>query len=154
MLNNPALSVEWPARVARISDIIDPATRSLGVIVEVDKPYAGVQPGVRPPLAKGLFVNVELSGRPRPDSLVIPRNALHKDRVYVVTKDSRLAWRQVVSGLTGADYVVISEGLEAGERLVISDLQPAIDGMLLQVVDDPEALARLLAVTGTGEAQP
>ncbi len=154
MLNNPALTVEWPARVARISDTIDPATRSIGVIVEVDKPYAGVQPGVRPPLAKGLFVNVELSGRPRPDSLVIPRNALHKDRVYLVTRDSRLAWRQVVPGLVGADYVVISQGLEAGERLVISDLQPAIDGMLLEVVDDPEALARLLAVTGAGDPQP
>ncbi len=149
-LKNSAMTVEWPARVARISDTMDPETRTIGVIVEVDKPYEGVQPGVRPPLAKGFFVSVELSGRVRADSLVIPRNALHGDQVYLVSEDSRLQLRTVKTGLTGADFVMIKHGISASERLVVSDLQPAIQGLLLEPVDDPQTLEYLLAVTGSG----
>ncbi len=154
LLNNAALTVEWAGRVARISDSLDPNTRTIGVIVEVDRPYDRVQPGVRPPLVKGFFVNVELRGRPRPNSLVIPRNALHGDKVYRVSGDSRLQLREVEVSLSGAEYAVISKGLDAGDRVVVSDLQPAIDGMLLEAVDDPVALERLLAETGGGDQQP
>ena len=31
---------------------------------------------------------------------------------------------------------MIAEGLEAGERVVVSDLVPAVEGMLLQVQTD------------------
>ena len=52
----------------------------------------------------------------------------------------------------GADYVIIKEGLKEGEQIVISDLAPAIDGMLLATVDDEDTLQRLLAsVKGNGK---
>ncbi len=46
-LQEGALTADWPGRFARISDTLDPKTRTVGVIVEVDEPYAKVQPGVQ-----------------------------------------------------------------------------------------------------------
>ena len=146
-------SIEWDATVERLSDELDPRTRTVGVIVEVDQPYARVQPGKRPPLVKGLFVNVELKGSPYRDVIVIPLSALHDDQmVYVVDAEKRLQRRTVTMAARGADYVIIKQGLEAGELIVLSDLAPAIDGMLLATVDDAETLQQLLtSVKGGGK---
>ncbi len=150
-LRHSGLSVEWPAWVTRFSDTLDPKTRTLGVTVEVQGPYALVQPGVRPPLIKGLFVDVELKGRPRPDSLVVPIAALNNGSVYVVGEDNRLEIREVVTGLIGSEYAVIESGLMENERIVISDLVPAIEGMLLEPVSDTTSLDRLIRLATAAE---
>lgn len=142
-LDRDTLNAKWQGRVARFTDALDLETRTLGVIVEVDDPYADVQPGIRPPLVKGMFVDVELRGRPRPETLVIPRVALFGKYVYVVGADNRLERREVSTGFSGISYFTVLKGLSAGERIVVSDLVPAIDGMLLEPVDDPDTLARL-----------
>ncbi len=152
-LRGEGFSVKWPARLARLSDTLDPQTRTVGVIVEVDEPYGDIQPGIRPPLLKGLFVDVELRGKPRPDSLVIPRSALHDNEVYVVASENRLEKRVVQVDLVEPAFVSVSKGLQAGERVVISDLIPAIEGMLLSPALDPEALAVLLR-EAQGEGAP
>ena len=152
-LDRDSMAAEWTGHVARFSDTLDPRTRTVGVIVEVDKPYSGVIPGVRPPLLKGLFVQVELSGRPRPDTLVIPRSALHGDSVYLIDENSRLQRRPVKTSLVGNGFHGVSEGLAAGERMVVSDLVPAIEGMLLKPLDDGETLARLRQAASGGGAE-
>lgn len=149
--------VAWDAQVMRLSNELDPRTRTVGVIVEVEQPYANVEPGKRPPLVKGLFVNVELSGSPIADRLVVPLSAVHEQQVYIVGQDQRLQRRDVKTGVVGSDYVVIREGLKADEQIVLSDLIPAIDGMLLIATEDKQALQQLLSsVTGvaTGSSQP
>jgi multidrug efflux system membrane fusion protein len=142
-LQEGSLVASWDARFARFSDTLDPKTRTVGVIVEVDEPYARVQPGIRPPLLKGLFVEVSLTGEPRPNSLVIPRSALHGDRVHVANGDRRLEIREVKVGLLQPEFAVIEQGLQAGEEVVVSDLVPAIDGMLLKTLPDEASLQHL-----------
>jgi RND family efflux transporter MFP subunit len=142
-LRDPSGDVQWPARFSRISDTLDPDTRTVGVIVTIEEPYANVQLGIRPPLLKGLFVEVELRSRPRPDRLVIPRDALHGDKVYLV-QEERLAIRTVeIDGLQ-PEYAVIGGGLDPGARVVVSDLFPAIEGMRLSGEMDGEVLDRLV----------
>lgn len=143
-LRDPSGDVYWPARFSRMSDTLDPDTRTVGVIVVVDKPYANVQPGVRPPLLKGLFAEVDLRGRPRPDRLVTPRHALHDNQVYLI-EDGRLVIRPVEVSATQPEYAVIASGLSAGEQVVVSDLFPAIEGMRLTGEPDADALERLVA---------
>ncbi|MEA3411519.1 MAG: efflux RND transporter periplasmic adaptor subunit [Pseudomonadota bacterium] len=142
-LRGDEYAASWDGRVARLSDTVDPETRTVGVIVEVDDPYAGVRPGFQPPLVKGMFVEVELLGRARPGRLVIPRSALHGNEVYVVDETSRLRRRPVTVGMRAAEYAVVSEGLSAGDPVVVSDPVPAIDGMLLRTVPDVELGERL-----------
>jgi RND family efflux transporter MFP subunit len=146
-------SVEWPARFARISDTIDPKTRTVGAIVAVDGAYAKAIPGRRPPLTKGLFVEIEIRTRPLEAELVVPRAALHAGRVYIVDKDSRLAIRPVTVGLVQGDLAVIKKGLEPGDRVVVSDLIPAIAGMLLAPKPDKDVMARLRADATGGIAR-
>ena len=137
-------TVEWPARVARISDTVDPRTRTVGVIVAVDDPYTQARPGSRPPLVKNMFVEVELRGRPRPPRVVIPRSALHERRVYVVDGESRLAMRPVTVEFLQTNFAVIEKGIVAGERVVVSDLIWAVAGMLLDPESDAEAARALV----------
>ncbi len=137
--------VEWPARVARLSDALDPRTRTVGVIVEVDKPYARVQPGQRPPLVKGLFVDIELSGQLQKNRIVIPLSALHGHQVYLVNSAQRLERRTITVSSKGVDYAIISDGLKAGEVVITSDLNAPIEGMLLRPVEDKVTLKQLLS---------
>ena len=149
-VRHPEVAGVWPARFARVSPTIDPRTRTVGIIVEVDEPYRRAQPGIRPPLVKGMFVEVVLSGRPR-DAVVIPSGAVHGGAVYVAADGDRLARRPIEVSLSQPSFLVVAEGIEAGDRVVVSDLFPAIEGMLLDPVDDVAALAAL-AADATGAA--
>jgi RND family efflux transporter MFP subunit len=152
-LQENGLSASWEARFARLSDTLDPKTRTVGVIVEVDEPYANVMPGRRPPLVKGLFVQVTLAGKARPDSLVVPRSALHAGRLYVVNGQQRLEIREVEVEMLQPGFATIAAGLQPGEQVVISDLVPAIQEMLLKPVQDP-ATEQRLARLAAGEQTP
>ena len=150
-----ALTISWPARFDRFSDEIDPQTRTIGVIVAVDEPYRQAIPGRRPPLTKNMYVEVELRGPPQPGRVVAPRVAIHGSpgegaRVYLANSEDRLSIRPVRLGPKQGDFVVIESGLERGERLVVSDLIPAIEGMLLAPSADP-ALASDLRRQAAGE---
>ncbi|MCP4282880.1 MAG: efflux RND transporter periplasmic adaptor subunit [Gammaproteobacteria bacterium] len=154
VLKEGAISGIWEGRVARLSDTLDPKTRTVGVIVEVDNPYAGVQPGIRPPLLKGLFVEVRLRGKQRPDSLIIPRSALRDSQAFVINEENRLETRQLKIELVQPDYVVVRSGLKASEKLLISDIVPAIEGMLVNPQEDSRSLQRLLEQAGRGLSTP
>ena len=144
-LNTGDVRVEWPARFSRISDTVDPRTRTVGVIVAVDEPYGQVESGRRPPLVKNMYVEVELRGAPWPKAVVVPRAAIHGERVYVADPDDRLRVRQVETHFAQTNFVVLRSGIEPDERVVISDLPFAVEGMRLRPVADEDAAARLVA---------
>ncbi len=141
---------EWPGRFARISDTIDPKTRTIGVIAAVDGAYRKATPGRRPPLTKGMFVEIELRARALPAGLTVPRSALRAGRLYIADAQDTLEIRPVTVGLYQGDIATISEGLAAGERVVVSDLTPAIGGMLLDVREDKQ-LADKIRAEAAGE---
>ena len=147
-------TVEWPAQVVRISDTIDPKTRTLGAIVSVDKAYKQAIIGDRPPLIKGMFVEVEIRTTGLNNQIVVPRSAVHADKVYLVNDKSRLAIRPVTIKLVQGDFVIINSGLAAKDRVIVSDLSPAVPGMLLKTRDDATASARLRTqASGKGSAR-
>ncbi|MBK8908339.1 MAG: efflux RND transporter periplasmic adaptor subunit [Rhodospirillales bacterium] len=134
-LRTGSVTASWNARVDRISPSLDPETRTVGVVVAVDEPYRQAVPGEKPPLIKNMYVQVDLTGPPRPDRIVIPRVALHGSPdaplVYIADGEDRLIVRPVIVGPVQGDEVVIRSGIAPGERVVVSDLIPAINGMLL-----------------------
>ena len=133
----------WKAEVKRISDTVDPATRSFGVIVSVANPYGNLRPGDKPPLIKGMFAKVQLRGPPVHNVMLLPRNAVVNGRVKIVGKDKRLRFANVEISFAFQDVAVLQSGLEGGTKVVISDLSPAIEGMLLNPVEDGAAAIRL-----------
>jgi len=133
------MDLSWDGDVVRISDTVDPKTRTVGAIVQVDKPYEKAVPGDRPPLVKGMFVEAVLSAAPLSGRIVIPRSALHEGKVYIADDDNRLAIRPVKVRLLQEDSAVIESGLQAGDTLILSDISPAIEGMLLKPIEAPQS---------------
>lgn len=137
----------WEAEFVRFSDAVDSDARTLGVVVAVDKPFEKIRPGIRPPLSKGMFVKVLLRGRVQPDRVIVPRTAVRNGKILVIDGRQRLITRPVETLFTQQDIVVVKSGIAAGERLVVSDLIPAVDGMLLLAQPD-EALQQRLQRAG------
>ncbi len=121
----------WKGKVERISNDLDPDTRTLVVTISVDKPYEKIKPGVKPPLINGMYTRVQLSGNPEPFYLA-PRSALHEGQVYLVDRDSKLERRSVAPFHQQDEIALFIDGFEAGEQLVVSDLYPAVPGMKLK----------------------
>ena len=142
-LNTSHLTPKWEARVSRASASLDPKTRTNGVIVTVDEPYRKAVTGVRPPLIKGMFCEVELSGEKR-QRMLIPRNALHGNQVYTRDAENRLRFTEVTIGGQQGNIAWITAGLSEGDRLVVTDLVPAIEGMLLEPRMDDQLQQRLI----------
>jgi len=143
-------TVEWPARIDRVSGVIDPQTQSLGVVVTIFRATAQAQPGKRPPLFRNTFVEVELNSPPMAGQIVVPRAALHNGQVYVVDDDSRLDVRKVEVAFAQGNYAVLKKGVIPGERIVTSDLVSAIKGMLLDPQEDKKTKKRMV-IEATGK---
>ena len=140
----------WPARFARISDTIDPKTRTVGIIATVEGPYAKAVPGRRPPLSKGLFVEMELRTKEVAAQIAVPRSAPRDGALYIANAENRLEIRPVSPALRQDEIVVIREGLKVGERVIVSDLSPAIAGMLLNVVRDDALMTVIRRTMASG----
>jgi len=121
----------WPAKVARISESVDAAQATVGVILEIEQSFVDLEPDNAPPLVKGMFVRAEIEGQSNP-SWVIPEKALHGDKVYIKDQNNKLDIRTVEVLYRRNNQVVISGQFEQGERLITNDLLPAIEGMLLR----------------------
>jgi len=122
---------QWPARVLRISESIDPTRRTLGIVVGVDRPYEKIIPGIRPPLLKGMYTAVEIYG-PERNALVIPRKAVHQGRLYIADKEKRLAIKPVNVQFQQGPLAIVTDGISEGEQIIINDIIPVIEGMPLE----------------------
>jgi RND family efflux transporter MFP subunit len=138
---------EWEAEFVRFSDTVDPETRTMGVVVAVDNPFDKVIPGYKPPLSKGMFVKVIMKTHRSAQRIVVPRSAVRGGTVFIVDEENRLRRRNVKLLFSQLDISVIEEGLEPGERIVVSDLIPAVDGMLLQIQIDEDLTRSLKAMS-------
>lgn len=123
----------WDAKVLRFSESIDPTRRTLGIVVGIDHPYEKVIPGRRPPLLKGMFTAVELHA-PQQKVIVIPRKDIHHGRVYIVDSNNHLQIKVIDIQQQQGDLVVVRSGLQEGDQIIINDLVPVIEGMLLTPV--------------------
>ncbi|MCU7892243.1 MAG: efflux RND transporter periplasmic adaptor subunit [Candidatus Thiodiazotropha sp. (ex Ustalcina ferruginea)] len=135
---------EWETEFVRFSDNVDPETRTMGVVVAVDKPFDKVKPGIRPPLSKGMFVQVVLRGKPQPNRIVVPRSAVRDGAIYLADDESRLRRQPVKILFNQGEVSVIASGITADQQIVVSDLVPAVSGMRLQTKPDEEITQAVL----------
>ncbi|MFQ5895999.1 MAG: efflux RND transporter periplasmic adaptor subunit [Nitrospinota bacterium] len=125
----------WDGRVTLMEAGLDEATRAITLVVEVPEPLKKWVPGVHPPLMAGMFVRVRIRGITVPGVFVIPRAALRAgDRVYVFN-NGMLDIRRVEVIRRGQDEVVVRDGLEEGEQVILSAIPDPVPGMMLRRVD-------------------
>jgi RND family efflux transporter MFP subunit len=148
----------WRGRIVQVEGEIDPQTRMVHAVAQVDDPYGRGGESGRMPLAVGLFVEAEIEGLRINNAYILPRSALRGQQVLVVDADERLRFRDVSILRNDRENVYITGGLQPGERVCVSMLQAVSDGMKVRTVDmdgekPQEKPAGQSAVAGAGGDQ-
>lgn len=126
---------QWRGRIVRTEGEIDPRTRMIHAIAQVQDPYAKKEKSSRPPLAVGMFVEAEIYGR-AVKAIEIPRTAVRgENTVMVVGEDDRIEFRELDIFRHERDRVLVTDGIEAGERICVSALEAAVQGMQVRVLE-------------------
>jgi len=125
----------WQGLVTRVLGDIDPRNRMARVVVTVTDPVSPDNKDMRllNKLMPGMFVEVFLQGEELAGIISVPRGALRdNDTVWVVDEKGRLHIRSVDIVRRERDEVLVRSGLDAGEKIVLTNLSGASEGMLLR----------------------
>jgi len=141
-------SVTWKGRVIRLLSDLDPLGRMARLVVSVTDPLNLQQRSdSKLPLLLGSFVEVKIDAGELEDTLTIPRAALREgNRIWVVGDDHVLKIIQATVLWRETETVLVSNNLEKGDLLIVSDLRAALPGMKI----DPQpatAYPELVKVT-------
>ncbi len=131
--------ISYPAEITRFRGTVDEDTGTLGFAVQVQDPLVGNRGDNRPPLNVGTFVAVDVTTPPQQPVIAIPRAVLRYDAdgapfVYVADPGDALAVRPITTGPVLGDRIMVTDGLEAGDRLILSDPRPPVPGLALTPV--------------------
>lgn len=125
----------WTGQVVRTEGEIDPKSRMVHVIAQVVNPQKTGRDEI--PIPVGLFVQAEIEAQSLADVFVLPRAALWDEQhVVVADDDDRLHRRKVQVVRIERDEVIISSGIEAGERICAAAPADMIDGQLVRTYGD------------------
>jgi len=132
---------QWPAKLTRIADNINPEQATIGFYLEVTQNIKDINLTEKPPLTKGMFVSARLQGFSS-QQFVVTEKALHGDKIYIMDADNKLSIRQVNVHFRNAQGVAISGDFKEQDKLVLNDLIPAIPGMALKENKPPSEEAQ------------
>ena len=122
----------WIGRLERVDGVIDPITRMINLIAVFKNDFIETD---KPNLPIGLFVEAQIDGIILKDIFSIPVNAISENNeVYIVNNDSELVSRNLSILKKYSDFVIVKDGLKAGERIVISKLSTASNGIKVNPV--------------------
>lgn len=133
----------WQGYVDRAETALDETSRTIDVVVRVDRPFRPGTPAddatrasasPAPPLLVGQYVQVTIQGRVGTYQ-VVPRRALHPgDEVWAVT-DSLVRIVPVDILQQSQDSAFLLGGFEPGERVILTGINVATEGMKVRVQD-------------------
>lgn len=130
-------SQTWQGQLVRVESALDVQARSVPAVVVVDEPYAGAAPPMHLPLVPNMYVELTLTGPLVADQMIIPTTAIHEGNlVYLRNAEGRLELRNVSVAWRQGGQVVLSDGVEPGEEVILDDLVPAIPGMMVIPAED------------------
>lgn len=134
--NSALTHASWQGLLTRISGQVDLRVGTIGVLIEIPfdfKAYLNNENKTLP-LISGMFVEVEINGLTG-SHFVIPKKALHGDRLFLVDENNRLKIQPVDVLFTRDNWVALSpKGINEGDVIVTTDILPATTGLKLKIV--------------------
>ena len=122
----------WKGKLERVDGVIDPVTRMINLIAVFKNDFIEID---KPNLPIGLFVEAKIDGITLKNIFEIPINSISEDNeVYIVDKDNQLELRELTILKKYSEFVIIKDGLKAGERIVTSKLSTASNGIKVNPV--------------------
>ncbi|MGB5808877.1 MAG: efflux RND transporter periplasmic adaptor subunit [Polyangiales bacterium] len=147
-------TIERKGEVIRQFPDLDPGGAMARVLVSISRPLGD---GEGLPLLLGSFVDIAVAATPIVNAVRVPRGAIRNGReVYVMNDADQLEIREVAIAWTEPDAVLVSGGLEAQERVVVSRIPTPIPNMLLRTASSQATEAPDSQTDGTlaGPSQP
>ena len=97
-------------------------------------------------LVPGMFVSVRMGGSTVDKALLVPETAIGNDQskrfVFVVNKDSKAEYRQIALGPDVDGARVVTDGVKAGDRVILDGLQRLAPGALVSAQPAARQTAR------------
>jgi RND family efflux transporter MFP subunit len=125
-------------RVEKLLSDLETEGRMARLVIAVSDPLSlkASAKGV-PAMIIGEYVRVEIQGRRIDDAFRLPRTALRDNtHVWVAGKNDRLEIREVRTLWRDMHTVMLKEGLQPGDRVIVSDLAAPVPGMALEIEGD------------------
>jgi RND family efflux transporter MFP subunit len=105
---------KFNGRIARVAPVLDPATRTASIEIEIPNGDARLKPG--------MYARISLTVEERKNTLVAPKNAVidfeNKRGVWMPSEDRRAHFVPVTLGIEGPEQIEILAGLKEGDRFV------------------------------------
>ena len=108
----------WKGKISRINGRVNPMTQTVQVFIEV----RGND------LREGMFMNAQISAKPKDDAFEVARNLLINDTNLYIVRDSTLSMVPITVVHRTTDTVVV-RGLENGLQVVAKPVAGAYSGM-------------------------
>lgn len=119
----------FKGKVDYSSPSYDQATGTLQVRAIFPNPNSDLRPGQ--------FVRVKVYGAERENAIAVPLRALMQKKggmyVYLIDKDNKVTAQDVSTGPWVGEYQVITNGLKAGDRVVVDGITKIRPGMTVNV---------------------
>lgn len=133
ILNASSAALAGKAFVGKLSHVdtrINPATRTLSLLAEIDNPQRDLKPG--------MLIDLQIS-RDEGEALAVPEGALiavaNQQFVYRVNADNVAHQTPVKTGRRRVGHVEVLEGLQAGDRIVVEGIHKIRDGQKVAPVE-------------------
>ncbi|MGH7341696.1 MAG: efflux RND transporter periplasmic adaptor subunit, partial [Candidatus Rokuibacteriota bacterium] len=114
----------FSGRIARLAPVLDPATRTAQIEIEIPNPGFRLKPG--------MYARVIVTTDERKDTLVVPSNAVvdytGRRGVFVASGDNAVTFRPVRVGIEESDQIEILDGVAEGDHVVTTGAAALRDG--------------------------
>ena len=115
---------QFAGRIARLAPVLDPATRTFPIEIEIPNPSFRLKPG--------MYARVGITTGEHDNAIVVPTNAVvdagGRRGVFIAQADNTAAFRPVEVGIEQDDLTEILSGVSAGDRVVTTGAAGLRDG--------------------------
>ncbi|AAZ24168.1 efflux RND transporter periplasmic adaptor subunit [Colwellia psychrerythraea] len=129
---------QWQAIIARSEGVIDSKSRMSYLVAEINDPYLlnSSSDSSDVPLRFGSYVNAKIMGYDISQASLVPRYLVVNGKVALLDNESKLHYAVIdIVRQQGSD-VIVTNGLQDGDQLIVSALDYPVDGMKLAVASD------------------
>ena len=105
---------KFTGKIARVAPVLDPATRTAAMEVEIPNNDNKLKPG--------MYARINLTVEDRKNTLVVPKNAVidfeNKRGVWMPDAENRAQFVPITLGIEGSDQIEVLSGLKDGDKFV------------------------------------
>jgi membrane fusion protein, multidrug efflux system len=126
---------KFNGRIARVAPVLDPATRTAPIEIEIPNRDNRLKPG--------MYARITLTIEERKNALLAPKSAVvdfeNKRGVWVPNEERRAQFVPVTLGIEGPEQIEIVDGLKEGDRFVVAGAGAVRNNDQLIIAGEPAA---------------